>query len=248
MVDYTIVEISDNKWKNTVWKSQIIPVEIGLSKYVPNYGYRHSVLINGKILGLISLGEEKLPVGSVDFASIETQEEYVKITLVDKPIDWLCDFKDSENDELSQDFLDRMGWQEDDLDYYHYETEDEALARVSDLEDGVTPQYLYEWLIRMSISEKNIKIETIDNYLGFRYWLINTKKMSEDQYGDEEIQAYKEKCDEQIRVAKAQEEALNYADHYLWEKERIEDDYGRGARIDEYGAVFNDDGEWIGME
>jgi hypothetical protein len=246
MQEYTVVEISDNKWKNTVWKSQIIPVEIRLSKYVPNYGYRHSVLVNGKVLGLIALGEENLPVGSVDFASIETQGEYVKVKLVDKPIDWLCELKDSENDELSQDFLDSMGWQEESIHYY--ETEDTALARLSDLEDGVTPQYFYEWLIRMGLNEKNITVETVEDYLGFRSWLIRTQKISESQYGDEEIQAYKEKCDEQRRIAKAEQEALDYADDYLWEKQRIEDDYGRGARIDEYGAVFNDDGECIGIE
>lgn len=193
MIELLVVGIKYNKWKNKVWKGQVVLIEIERSN-IPKYGNRSAVKIYGKVLGLLSKDREKLPVGSSFFANIWTYNNCAKIKLVDKPVDWLAALSDSSKNFFSSDFLNS-------LDTWDYEDEDDYAGVF--LDNNSTPQRFHEWLIREEIDDKVVEEATVRRYQKFIRWLVETHKVAEDEYGDEEITEYRKKCFEEEKLIKA---------------------------------------------
>jgi hypothetical protein len=254
MTDFIVVGIKYNQWKNTIWKNQIVEIEVDRSN-VLNYENRQLVLINGKALGFTTLECKKIPFGCKVFARLETVKNHVKFVACDRPIDWLNEFQDSKINVCSKDFLCEV-WEGSFL-LSKYEDNrdinDPPLYDISDMlaQEDIRPRYLYEWLIRLGLTEEEIELEILERYRQFRSWLI-CNNLSEDNYGDEHIEKYDIYLEElKIKRQKEQgseEEVYQSIINWREEQDSIEAEYGRGATVDEYGAVFNDDGEWIGME
>lgn len=268
MTVFVVIGIKYNHWKNTVWKGQIVEIEIDRTN-IPKYKDRQLVLINGKALGMMTADQKKIPFGCKVFASLETFENHVKVRVDDRPIDWLSEFKDSQSANFSQDFLDRISqehsnkWDPDGMDpeFIHGRFDTSC-----ELEENTAPKYLYEWLIRVGLDEKNMQLEVLEKYIDFRLWLINSRKLSEDNYEDEHIKEYESYLEDlKVKQEKDKEDSKKYYEKLNEERREIdrsdrafedwkaekyssEEEYGRGSRVDEHGAVFNDDGEWIGME
>lgn len=202
MTVFVVIGIKYNKWNNTVWKGQVVEIEIDRTD-LPKYKDRQLVLINGKALGMMTADQKKIPFGCKVFASLETFENHVKVRVDDRPIDWLSEFKKSKSDEFSQDFLDRISqehsnkWNPDGIDT------DNNIERV--IEENTNPIYLYEWLIRVGICEKNIQLETLEKYINFRSWLTGSRDLSEDNYEDEHIKEY-ESYLENLKVQQQKDE------------------------------------------
>jgi hypothetical protein len=241
MLNLIVIDVSSNKWKNTPWnKERIVQIEIGYTTILGNDHLR-SVLINGKTLGLIALETTIMPIGSRLFASIEACDGCLYIKALDKPDNWIANIKDSEYNCLSTDIISTC-WDEDD----DYDRTGEA--RLERMENQVLPDFFYEWIIRSGLDDRYISRDIIDIYFAFIDWLYFVAKSDEFTYGDDEIQQYEDYCEQIKKNDRLMAEAAD--DHFNWnsEKNRIESDYGRGARIDNYGAVFDSDGEWVGME
>lgn len=263
MTVFVVIGIKYNKWNNTVWKGQVVEIEIDRTD-IPKYKDRQLVLVNGKALGMMTADQKKIPFGCKVFASLETFENCVKVRVDDRPIDWLSGFKKSKSDEFSQDFLNRI-YQEEAKVWNPYELDPENnIACV--IEENTKPRYLYEWLIRVGVSEKDIQLEILEKYVNFRSWLTGNRELSEDNYEDEHIKEYESYIEDlKVKQQKDKEDSKKYDEKLNEERREIdrsdrafedwkaekyssEEEYGRGSRVDEHGAVFNDDGEWIGME
>lgn len=187
MTVFVVIGIKYNKWKNTVWKGQIVEIEIDRTN-IPKYKDRQLVLINGKALGMMTVDQKKIPFGCKVFASLETFENHVKVRVDDRPVDWLSEFKDSQSANFSQDFLNRISQEhskERSLDNMNLDTNPAYT-----IDENIKPKYLYEWLIRVGISEKDIQAEVLEKYVNFRLWLAGNRELSEDNYEDEHIREY----------------------------------------------------------
>lgn len=188
---FIIVGIKYNEWKNTVWKGQVVEVEIDRSNIL-KYEDRQLVLINGKVLGMMDSKQKKIPFGCKIFASLETSKNHVVMTVVDRPIDWLSEFADNKGNDFSADFRDNIyqtsieKWGIGDIFMNSF---GEAISTVY-FTGKPTPKKLYEWLIRVGLNEKNIQLETMKKYMDFRKWLIIDCELSDDNYDDEHIKEY----------------------------------------------------------
>jgi hypothetical protein len=240
MLNFIVIDVSSNQWKNTLWsKEYIVEIEIGYTDISETDRLR-SILINGKTLGLIALETIIMPIGSKLFAKIEACEGRLNIKAIDKPDNWIANIKDSKYNSFSDNFL-SICWDENDDPGYKGE------ARIERMENEALPDFLYEWIIRSDLDCRYISRDIIDTYLAFRDWLYFVKKSDEFTYDNDAIQQYKEYCDEIERNDRLMAEAE--ADRFHWESEKreIEAEYGRGSRIDSFGAIFDSDGECIGM-
>jgi hypothetical protein len=238
MIELNVIGIKYNKWQRTIWQGKVVPLEIDRSD-IPKYEERSVVKIYGKVLGLLPKQQERLPIGSKVFGSLWTSNNYVKIKLVNKPIDWLTSFADNSTKYFSSEFLNSL----DDQDY---ENEDDYTS--VRLDKNSTPIRFHEWLLRVGIDENSVNETVVRRYLNFRSWLVEICQSSEDNYGDDEFHKYKEYCIKEEEFIKAQVEADEIFAEWEFENNRIIAEYGDGAWISEEGAVFNDDGEWIGID
>ncbi|MBN4002057.1 hypothetical protein [Nostoc sp. LPT] len=228
-MDLVIVGIKYNKWKNTVWKGQIIPIEIDRSE-AHGYQGRYTVKIYGKILGLFPKNQEKLPIGTKIFAILHTYQNHVKATLVDKPINWIFPFSEGSQDCFSSEFLSKFDDMILGIDFYRFQEES-------------SPIKFHEWLLRMGLDENSVDEKVVGQYLCFQAWLADQAQSFEDKYDDEEVEKYKEYCRQEKELLEAEQSLM------IWEfqQEEIRRNYGENASMDEYGVIFNDDGEYIGM-
>ncbi|MGK7937927.1 MAG: hypothetical protein AB4206_19345 [Xenococcaceae cyanobacterium] len=224
-MEFSIVGIRFNEWKNTCWKGQVVPLEVIRSK-IPKYEGRQAVTIYDQVLGLIPTNQEKLPIGCRVFATLNTCKNHVKAKVVDKPYDWLSPFSDDSDEYFfSDEFLSDM---EDQLCYSEL---------YSAFTKQCSPIRFHEWLLRMGKDEKNVDSSIAYEFMHFREW-IETEQNNHLFCGDKQIQAYKEYCKKEKEIASW--DSLNA-------NTDIEEEYGRGAWMDEEGAIFDDDGECVGI-
>ena len=237
-VKINICGVEHHKWKNVRWKGQIMPIKIVYSER-PDYKGRHEVKIYNKLLGIVPKDhEQKLPVGCSAFMALNTDisatgKIYVKGKVVDKPLKYQFPFAENSYECFSDKFI--------------YALHNQSQGTSSDIyffEEECHPIQFYEWLLRMKIDEEIVDESVVIQYLSFRDWLIEIHQFSEEDYGDEDTEKYKEYCNQEKESAEA-EEAFS-----RWEfgQDRLSQEYSEGAWVDEHGTVFNDDGEWIGME
>jgi hypothetical protein len=188
MIEFIVVDVNNNKWKNTVWTGRVVEIEIGYLNVFKRDRIR-SILINGKTLGLIALEKIVLPIGCKLFANIEVCDGRLNVKAIDKPDNWIANIKDNRCDSFSSDFFDVCCSKSDDSDRI-----DEA--RLQRIKDGISPHFFYEWIIRSGLDDKYISKEVIDRYIAFRDWLDTATKSHEFTYGNDEIQQYKDYSNE----------------------------------------------------
>jgi hypothetical protein len=188
MIEFIVVDVNNNKWKNTVWTGRVVEIEIGYLN-VSDRDRIRSILINGKTLGLIALEKIVLPIGCKLFANIEVCDGRLSVKAIDKPDNWIANIKDSKCNSFSDEFLDICCQKNDNFD-------DSGTARLERIKDGVSPDSFYEWIIREGLDDRYISKEIIDRYLAFRDLLYTVTKSHESTYGDDEIQQYKDYSNE----------------------------------------------------
>lgn len=221
---FLIIGIKYNHWKNTQWEGDIVPVEIKRSE-IPKCEGRHEVRVYNKVLGMLPKNKKKLPFGSSFFASLWSCNNYIKMELVDKPVDWLDNVVDM--------IYSSIDYYEDGID----------AEKAEFINNNVDPIRVHEWLIREGRNYEELEITNLDEYLDFRNWLIEIERLSEDRYGDEALEKYGEHYLREEELLEAEDTVNELVSD--WEQEKIEQEYGKGAYKDSWGVVFNDDGECI---
>jgi hypothetical protein len=183
MIEFIVVDVNHNKWKNTDWTNRTVEIEIGYLN-ISDRDRLRSILINGKTLGIIALEKTVLPIGSKLFANIEACDSRLIIKVVDKPDNWITNIKNSRHNFFSDELFD-ICWDKND------DADQAGKARLERIKGEVSPHFFYEWIIRSGLDDSYISKEIIDSYFAFRDWLFSVKKSNEFNYGDDEIQQYK---------------------------------------------------------
>ena len=198
-VKINICGVEHHKWKNVRWKGQIMPIKIVYSER-PNYKGRHEVKIYNKLLGVIPKDhEQKLPVGCSAFMALNTDSSatgkiYVKGKVVDKPPKYQFPFAENSYEWFSDKFISAL----------HNQSQGTS-SDIYFFEEECHPNQFYEWLLRMKIDEEIVDESVVIQYLSFRDWLIKIHQPSEEDYGDEDIEKYKEYCNQEKESASAEE-------------------------------------------
>ena len=197
-IKINICGVEHHKWKNVCWKGQIMPIKIVYSER-PDFKGRHEVEIYNKLLGVIPRNQEKLPVGCSAFMALNTDRSangkiYIKGKVVDKPLKYQFPFAENSYEWFSDKFISALHNQSQgtSLDIYFFEEE-------------CHPIQFYEWLLRMKIDEEIVDESVVIQYLSFRDWLIEIHQSLEEDYGDEDIEKYKEYCNQEKESAEAEE-------------------------------------------
>jgi len=240
-MQFNVIGIKYWKWQNTIWKGIILPIEIDHPE-ISEYKNRHLVKIYGKGLGLIPRDQENLPIGTQVFAKLENKNNYVLVTLVDKPVGWKPFLYDGFPNIISEEAANEL--------YDPYFAK-EALG--DNYFDPINLRF-HEWIIRRGYDPDHYeRLEDgndsdIYKYTNFRYWLSEIHKVFENEYDDRDLKLYEEYVEREIR----KQEILDRIG-WEWESEQdermeIESQYGKGAYMDESGAVFSDEHEFLGID
>ena len=198
-VKINICGVEHHKWKNVCWKGQIMPIKIVYSER-SDYKGRHEVKIYNKLLGVIPKDhEQKLPVGCSAFMALNTNSSatrkiHVKGKVVDKPLKYQFPFAENSYEWFSDKFISAL----------HNQSQGTS-SDIYFFEEECHPNQFYEWLLRMKIDEEIVDESVVIQYLSFRDWLIKIHQPSEEDYGDEDIEKYKEYCNQEKESASVEE-------------------------------------------